>query len=1171
MNLTKIFIIFLITVITQSFVLASKDSEFTVEKANEYIAANKDNVIQTYRLHYHFMAPIGWINDPNGFIYHKGEYHLFYQYNPYSATANKIHWGHAKSKDLVHWEHLPVAMAPDHDYDADGVFSGSSMEKDGKLYVMYTGNSENRQVQCVAVSEDDITFEKVAENPVIEASTLPSNAQPQDFRDPKVIKRDDRYYVVTVSKTTENTGQVLLYQSEDLIKWEFKSILLQGTSAQGIMWECPDVFELDGKDVLILSAIQMPVVGDDYHNIDSVIAFVGTIDWDEGNFQVETMKELDHGMDFYATQTLLDDKGRRVAISWMNMWGRSYPTAELGQGWAGAMTLPRILSLKYNYLVQTPIPEIIDNYNVVTAINDTSIRNSSFIVTGVRGAVGHLELVLEIIDASYFEILVRMGQNEKTFIVYMPATNELILNRTMSGMSISGGEDLSVDQRQVKVPLEDNKLSLEIFLDSSSVEIFANNGTETLTANIYPTEESSDGIQFTVVANEYIADTNQDNVNQTYRLQYHFMAPIGWINDPNGFIYHKGEYHLFYQYNPYSSVWNEIHWSHAKSKDLVHWEHLPVGMAPDHGYDYGGVYSGSSIEKDGKLYVMYTGNSGNSQVQCIAISEDDMTFEKVAENPVIDPSSLPTNAQSHEFRDPNVFKRGDLYYVVTVSKTIESTGQVVLYQSDDLFKWESSPYSCKATAIKALSVEMPQVGDDYDNPSSVIAFVGEVDWTEGKFQVETVKELDHGMEFYATQTSLDNEGRRIAISWMSIQGASDPTADLNQGWAGSMTLPRVLNLRNNYLVQTPIPEIANSYELVKNFSDYTVKDQSVSFTGVEGKVAELELEVDLKDLSESFDVQLRVSKNEKTLIRYVTATQELILDRTNSGVSINRGEDPAAHIRQVKVPLEDHKVSLQIFLDRSSVEIFANNGTETLTASIYPTQESSDSIQFTAVGSAVINYLSFSKITVIDMKEYSHENIRFWMAVNDLRRSAQSQIAWKIQDIFESLRIHRQFFYYFREFLAPGAPCEINIDGKTMEKAKSGNAAVCAGSPTTDPALVEIAATLSTGLTLLTASTMELSIAVTARQLSEIYGETCISIQHVRKWCREFSEGRTDIHDEKRSGRPSISDEVVEYGAAWRTLDNSNSDVDDEVNKSLRSRRVNPASRIRSVPHRCGL
>lgn len=165
------------------------EGRMTVERANDYIQENREKVNPRYRPAFHVAPPVGWMNDPNGFIYYQGEYHLFYQYYPYNSQWGPMHWGHTKSKDLIHWEELPVALAPDEWYDKDGCFSGSAIEKDGRLYLMYTGhvveNDVVTQTQCIAVSDDGITFEKLASNPVIGAELLGDEGSIHDCRDPK--------------------------------------------------------------------------------------------------------------------------------------------------------------------------------------------------------------------------------------------------------------------------------------------------------------------------------------------------------------------------------------------------------------------------------------------------------------------------------------------------------------------------------------------------------------------------------------------------------------------------------------------------------------------------------------------------------------------------------------------------------------------------------------------------------------------------------------------------------------------------------------------------------------------------------------------------------------------------------------------------------------------------
>ena len=164
----------------------------STRKANQYIDENREKVNQLYRGAFHLLPPIGWMNDPNGFVYFRGEYHLFYQFYPYDSVWGPMHWGHAKSKDLLHWEELPVALAPSESYDKDGCFSGSAIVKDDKLYLLYTGHVDDEEkreeTQCLAVSTDGITFEKLPTNPVIHAQHIEGIADIADFRDPKVFE-----------------------------------------------------------------------------------------------------------------------------------------------------------------------------------------------------------------------------------------------------------------------------------------------------------------------------------------------------------------------------------------------------------------------------------------------------------------------------------------------------------------------------------------------------------------------------------------------------------------------------------------------------------------------------------------------------------------------------------------------------------------------------------------------------------------------------------------------------------------------------------------------------------------------------------------------------------------------------------------------------------------------
>lgn len=446
-------------------------TDFTLERANEYIQSATNNVIDIYRPKYHFAAPIGWINDPNGFVYFKGEYHLFYQYFPYDAVWGPMHWGHAKSKDLVHWEHLPVALAPDHDFDRNGCFSGSAIVKEDTLWLMYTGNihGENgagRQVQNMAYSKDGIHFEKIGQNPVLDESKLPEGINPSDFRDPKIFEKEGRYYSVIAARHTDNVGCILLYGSDDLVNWEFESIFLKGTPEQGEMWECPDYFNLDGKDIILLSP--MRVLRDDlsHHNINTTVVMSGQVDWDTKEFKLETFDEIDHGHDFYAPQTLEDDNGRRIMIAWMNTWGRRNVTKELDHQWAFSMTIPRQLQWNNHTLIQKPITQVFEQ--TLEMVKD--VKQADIIT---------LELQEDV------DVELRYGCDEDyVLIVYDKQEKSVKLNRQGLNIQLSGEEKHSVVERGLRIK-EDVLQQLTLFIDKNSIEIFVNNGSGSISSNIY--------------------------------------------------------------------------------------------------------------------------------------------------------------------------------------------------------------------------------------------------------------------------------------------------------------------------------------------------------------------------------------------------------------------------------------------------------------------------------------------------------------------------------------------------------------------------------------------------------------------------------------------------------------------------------------------------------------
>lgn len=281
--------------------------------------------LATQRLKYHFEPEKGWMNDPNGLIQYKGLYHAFYQHSPWAPKWNQMHWGHAISKDLVHWTNMPIALAPDMWYENDGgCFSGSAIEHEGKMHLFYTCVSkELGQSQCKAVMNNDGSFTKSPKNPII--PTAPSDVGSKDFRDPKVIKIGDSFYMVT-GTGKDGIGKVILWKSSDLETWEYKGVVVEGAE-YGICCECPDLMRIGDEYFLMFS--QMSGVG--------IATMIWSGKFENDMFVIDKLSKPIIGPDFYAPQSFEDEKGRRIVIGWLYNWKRQPPQ---GIDYAGALTIP---------------------------------------------------------------------------------------------------------------------------------------------------------------------------------------------------------------------------------------------------------------------------------------------------------------------------------------------------------------------------------------------------------------------------------------------------------------------------------------------------------------------------------------------------------------------------------------------------------------------------------------------------------------------------------------------------------------------------------------------------------------------------------------------------------------------------------------------------------------
>lgn len=442
-----------------------------------------------YRLQFHVMPPTGLLNDPNGLININGSYHLFYQWHPADTKHGLKYWGHVQSEDLVNWKQLPTALTPSEWYEKNGCYSGCAVDHEGVLTLIYTGNVKdfrgNRETyQCIAVSEDGVHFKKYEDNPVMYNQP---KGYTRHFRDPKVWKKDDCWYMVIGAQTLKEEGRVLLFVSMDLYWWDLVGEVAGsnrgGLGEFGYMWECPDLFTMGDKDILLACPQGLQAKGDAYNNIYQSGYFVGKLDYQTGALAHGEFIELDRGFEFYAPQTMLDHKGRRILIAWMGLPEREeHPTVE--DGWIHAMTIPRELQLIGDKIYQKPVEEMKTLRQDAIVYRDITVKDEQIQLQNIYGDVLELYVEIENIDATEYGLLLRTSadEEEKTILCYNRQENKVELNRQFSGKGYGGIRRCAVK--------ENKTMKFHIFMDTSAVEIFINDGEEVFTSRIYPDKKS---------------------------------------------------------------------------------------------------------------------------------------------------------------------------------------------------------------------------------------------------------------------------------------------------------------------------------------------------------------------------------------------------------------------------------------------------------------------------------------------------------------------------------------------------------------------------------------------------------------------------------------------------------------------------------------------------------
>ncbi|MBQ9118042.1 MAG: glycoside hydrolase family 32 protein [Clostridia bacterium] len=436
------------------------------------------------RPNFHITGEQGWINDPNGLVVFQGRYHAFFQYYPHDVHWGPMHWGHVVSDDLVHWERLPIALYPGGKGEENGCFSGSAIVWQDKLYLLYTGFTENgggeeiRQLQCLASSDDGIHF--VKHGVVIGEEDLPEGYCPWDFRDPKIWRKEDTFYCVVAAKAREGRGRIILFKSQDLFKWEFVGDLL-GTDSPGIMIECPDY--CDEKELLFYCEQFQPNEGNLHLNVHTNRFCLGKLEYESGKMQVEKSGIIDYGFDFYAPQSFA---GADVMIGWLNMWDRNVPAEKYG--FAGMLTVPRRFSVRDGELHQTPV-----------------ISGEQVVKTQVSGGLqdNATSGVLRIEATGLKNLTLRLRKKGDEYTQLSLQEGQWVFDRSKSGEEIVGAEkdaDSLAGIRRMPKSTEEKTL-LTVVMDTFSVEIFE--GGKALSATVYP-DLDADGIELSVEADDCV-------------------------------------------------------------------------------------------------------------------------------------------------------------------------------------------------------------------------------------------------------------------------------------------------------------------------------------------------------------------------------------------------------------------------------------------------------------------------------------------------------------------------------------------------------------------------------------------------------------------------------------------------------------------------------------------
>ncbi|WP_418567401.1 glycoside hydrolase family 32 protein [Peptacetobacter sp.] len=435
------------------------------KELRELAAKDKD------RLNYHIMPTSGWVNDPNGLCQFKGVYHIYYQYSPFDVNGKLKLWGHITTEDFIKYqEHEPV-LYPDFRYDQNGVYSGSAVVRNGKINYFYTGNVKHldgdydyimtgREQNLIACSsEDGFNF---SEKELIMTNTDFPSKLSLHVRDPKVYHKNGIDYMVIGARDDNSTGCILVLKGKDLKDWECHTVIYSDEKF-GYMWECPDLFDLNGETVLVTCPQGVPEEGYIYKNVHQNGYFLVNGNLESKDVNLSEFRLLDYGFDFYAPQSFEDESGRRILVGWMGIPDADYTNRTTENGWQHALTMPRELILKDGIIYQRPVEEIkaLRGNNrtfVADEFKDLEVENLSF------------ELCAEFEKCNGFKLNLR---------------NDISLSFDKSKGLIELNMGESGCGRDARYAYCDEIRNIDVYSDTSAFEIFINDGEIVFTTRAY--------------------------------------------------------------------------------------------------------------------------------------------------------------------------------------------------------------------------------------------------------------------------------------------------------------------------------------------------------------------------------------------------------------------------------------------------------------------------------------------------------------------------------------------------------------------------------------------------------------------------------------------------------------------------------------------------------------